>query len=153
VNSPAFADGKRIPTEHATTAAGGRNLSIPLEWTNAPEGTQSYAIEVIDLHPLARQWVHWLAVDVPAETTRLEAGASTTAMPPGARELENGFGVRGWGGPQPPRGTGPHEYRATVYALDSPSVELATRASLDEFRAALEPITLGSASVSGTFER
>jgi Raf kinase inhibitor-like YbhB/YbcL family protein len=153
VDSLSFQDGEEMPAEHATGAAGGINASLGLTWRNAPANTQSFAIETYDEHKVADDWVHWLAVDVPGDSLGVEAGASGTKMPAGSRELENGFGDIGWGGPQPPKGTGPHAYRTTVYALDVATVEVDDDASLGEFRDAIEDHVLASASVVGTFER
>jgi len=153
VSSPAFADGARMPAEHVMPAAGGRNTSVPLAWSGQPEGTQSFAIEVFDLHPIAHRWVHWLVVDIPADVTHLPAGASGPSMPEGARELVNGFGTRGWGGPQPPPGSGSHDYRITVYALDAPTVDVPDGASLDQFRSAIDRHSLAVSSMVGTFQR
>lgn len=135
------------------TEAGGRNVSIPLSWNNPPKGTRSFAIETVDMHPVAQEWVHWFVVDIPPETGEVAEGASGSAMPKGARELGNGFGATGWGGPAPPPGTGVHEYRTTVYALDTPTVDVPQNATIDEYRAAVVPRALATAQISGTFER
>jgi Raf kinase inhibitor-like YbhB/YbcL family protein len=153
VASSAFSSGEPIPLEYATVAAGGRNVSVPLEWRLAPPGTKSFAVEVVDLHPMARSWVHWLAIDIPLSSSGLARGASGRTMPSGARELSNGFGDTGWGGPQPPKGSGPHVYRFTVFALDTESLPLSATTSLDQFRNAVQAHSLSSASVTGTFER
>jgi Raf kinase inhibitor-like YbhB/YbcL family protein len=153
VTSPAFEAGRSIPTDHVTRAAGGRDASIPLEWTDPPVGTQSFAIEVVDWHPIARRWVHWLAVDLPADTRAVASGASGTAMPAGTRELTNTAGARGWHGPQPPPGSGPHDYHITVLALDTDRLGVEDGVSLDEFRRLAAPHVLTSASIVGTFER
>jgi Raf kinase inhibitor-like YbhB/YbcL family protein len=153
VASPAFTDGSPMPVEHAMPGAGGRNVSVPLTWSSPPAGTRSFAIEVVDLSPVANSWVHWLVVDIPADAAGLAAGASGTAMPGGCRELVNGFGARGWGGPQPPPGTGRHDYRITVYALDAPALGVADTISLDAFRTAVAGRTLASAGLTGTFQQ
>lgn len=149
VTSSAFSSGGAIPGEHATGRAGGRNVSIPLEWGQPPEGTASLAIETVDLD--ANLWIHWLVVDIPPEVTGLAAGASGAGMPKGARELTNTFGKPGWDGPQPPAGV--HEYRSTVYALDVGTLRLDDDATLADFHEAIHGHVLGSSSVSGTFER
>lgn len=153
VDSLSFQDGEEMPAEHATGAAGGINASLGLTWRDPPAGTRSFAIETYDEHEIADDWVHWLVVDVPGDSLGVEAGASGTKMPAGSRELENGFGDIGWGGPQPPKGTGPHAYRTTVYALDVTTIGVDEDTSLAGFRDAIEDHVLASASVVGTFER
>ena len=102
LSSRAFKDGGRIPSQFVMPGAGGKNISIPLDWKGAPEGTKSFALSIIDLHPVAKNWVHWLAINIPASRTDLLEGVSDKDMPPGSVELKNSFGDIGYGGPQPP---------------------------------------------------
>jgi Raf kinase inhibitor-like YbhB/YbcL family protein len=151
--SPAFADGAAIPAQYATVAAGGRNVSVPLELRGVPAAARSLAVEVVDLHPVAHSWVHWLVVDVPPGVSGVAAGASGGSMPDGARELVNSFGAPGWGGPQPPRGSGRHPYRFTVLALDVARLNVSPSPSVVEFREAAASHALATAEFVGTFER
>jgi Raf kinase inhibitor-like YbhB/YbcL family protein len=151
--SEAFGDGQPIERVYATAAAGGDNTSPPLEWSDPPPDTRSYAIEVVDLSPVANEWVHWLVVDIPAGEALLLQGASQRGLPGVSKQLTNGFGYSGWGGPQPPPGSGRHDYRFTVIALDTPTLGLSAGSSLKQFRAAASEHALDSASMVGTFER
>lgn len=153
LTSPSFESGEAIPPEHATGPAGGSNISPPLAWEGAPGGTRSFALEVVDMHPVAHHFVHWLVVDIASGNARLTRGASRTAMPPGSKELNATSGRVGWSGPQPPIGSGAHTYRFTLYALDTPSLDVGVDASLEEFRASVESHVLASAVLEGTFER
>jgi hypothetical protein len=74
-------------------------------------------------------------------------------MPAGSQELINSFGEIGYGGPQPPRGTGEHPYVITIYALKVEKLDLGVNASLSEFKKALEGKVIGSASVTGMYGR
>lgn len=150
LTSPAFPDGTPMPAEHSRD---GEDLSPPLGWSDAPPGARSFALACVDRHPAANGWVHWLVVDVPSEAAGLPSGASGTAMPPGSRELPNTFGRAGWGGPQPPRGTGPHTYEFTVYALDVPSLDVPGTASADDVLAAMSGHVLASGTLEGTYSR
>jgi Raf kinase inhibitor-like YbhB/YbcL family protein len=147
LDSPAYPDEGAIPIEYATRRAGGDNVSVPYEWSGAPEGTKSFALAVIDVS--SRNWVHWLVVDIPARVSSLAAGASRRSMPEGARELDNTFGDTGWGGPQPPPGTGEHRYVATVYALDSEKADVHQDASFAEFERAVAAHVLAKADHAG----
>ena len=153
LRSAAFENGKSMPARFATADAGGSNISPPLEWTGAPAGTKSFALACIDRHPIARNWVHWLVVNIPASVTSLPEGASPSRMPPGSLELVNSYGDIGWGGPQPPPGSGVHNYEFTVYALSVEQLDLLPRTSLDAFEAAIAGKVLGKAVLVGTFER
>ncbi len=151
LNSPAFNDGGAIPAQYAMPAAGGKNISIPLSWSGAPEGTKSFALSIIDPHPVAKNWVHWLVVNIPAHVTSIPERASGGKMPAGAVELKNSYGSVGYGGPQPPRGTGEHPYVVTVHALDVDKLDLPADGDLDAFQKALEGKVIASAAITGMY--
>ena len=153
ITSSAFQDGGKIPLKYVMPGAGGKNVSVPLSWAGAPEGTQSFALSMVDPHPVARNWVHWLVIDIPKGATALPEGASGTSMPKGAVELQNSFGKPGYGGPQPPPGSGDHPYVFTLYALNVPKVDLSKNASLAAFKQALEGKILATATITGYFGR
>ncbi len=147
-----FKDGEKIPVQYVMPAAGGKNISLPLSWTGFPLGTKSFALSMVDPHPVARNWVHWLVINIPPETTFLEEGASGRKMPAGAVELKNSFGRTGYGGPQPPKGSGEHPYVLTVYALSADKLNLSPSVSLADFKKALEGKVLQSAAITGKYE-
>lgn len=74
-------------------------------------------------------------------------------MPPGSKELYNSYDSLGYGGPEPPKGSGPHPYVITVSALSVDSIPLSQNASLEAFTRALEGSTIASAKLTGMFER
>ncbi len=153
LTSQAFKDGGRIPVKYVMPGAGGENVSPPLEWQGAPKGTMSFALLCIDPHPIARNWIHWMVINIPANVTTLPEGASGKNMPPGAKELKNSFGFVGYGGPQPPPGTGDHPYVFTIYALDVKTIDLPEKTSLSEFHKVIDKHTLAKASITGYFGR
>lgn len=154
VTSEAFADGEAIPVKYCLESVdGGQNVSIPLEWTGAPDDTASFVVTMIDTHPVANEWVHWIVIDLPASTTGLPEGASDSTIPDVADELDNSFGEDRYGGPAPPPGSGDHEYLVTVYALDAATVVMPERPSADDIAAAVEGHVLASARVTGVFGR
>ncbi len=152
ITSPAFADQGKIPLKYTMPGAGGDNVSVPLEWTAVPPGTRALALSMHDPHPVARNWVHWLVINLPPETSSLPEGASGGRMPAGCTELRNSFGAPGYGGPQPPPGTGDHPYVFTLYALHSP-LSLPTHTSLEDFFRALEGKRIATATLTGYFGR
>lgn len=155
VESPAYADHSAMPARFATRHVdGGTGTSVPLAWGDEPAGTASYIIEMIDHHPVAHDWVHWLVVDIPASAHAVDEGASgTPAMPAGAMELLNTGGRSGYGGMQPPVGSGAHDYEITVHALDIKRLGLGPEASPEEVRRAIAGHVLGSSRIVGRFER
>jgi len=153
ITSPAFKDKGRIPVQYVMPGAGGQNLSMPLTWKNVPAGTRSIVISIVDIHPVAQNWVHWLVINIPSQVTSLAEGASGRKMPAGAIELRNSFGDIGYGGPQPPRGTGDHSYVTTIYALNVEKLNLGVNTSLAQFKKAIEGKVIGSASITGMYGR
>jgi hypothetical protein len=153
ISSAAFKDGDKIPIQYVMPGAGGKNVSVPLSWKNAPSGTKSFALSMVDPHPVAQNWVHWLVINIPANVASLEEGASRKKMPRECIELKNSFGDIGYGGPQPPKGTGDHPYVFTLYALSAEKLDLGANTSLSAFKKALEGKILGSATITGKYGR
>jgi Raf kinase inhibitor-like YbhB/YbcL family protein len=153
ISSSAFKEGGKIPIQYVMPGAGGKNISIPLAWKNAPAGTKSFALSIVDPHPVAQNWVHWFVINIPPNVTTIEEGASTKKMPAGSIELKNSFGDIGYGGPEPPKGTGDHSYVVTLYALSVEKLDLGVNTSLSAFKKALEGKVIGSASITGKYGR
>ena len=153
ISSTAFMDGEKIPIQYVMPGAGGKNTSIPLTWKNVPAGTKSFCLSIVDPHPVAQNWLHWLIINIPPQVTSLEEGASKKKMPKGAVELKNSFGDVGYGGPQPPKGTGDHPYVVTLYALNVEKLDLGISTSLAAFKKAIEGKVIGSASITGKYGR
>ena len=151
--SPAFKDGEKIPIQHVMPGVGGKNISVPLSWKDTPAGTKSFALSMVDPHPVAQNWVHWLVINIPANMTSLEEGASRKKLPQGSVEIKNSFGDIGYGGPQPPKGTGDHPYVFTLYALNVEKLDLGANTSLSTFQKALEGKIIGSANITGKYGR
>jgi Raf kinase inhibitor-like YbhB/YbcL family protein len=85
--------------------------------------------------------------------TSIEEGASRNKMPLGSLELKNSFGDIGYGGPQPPKGTGDHPYVVTMYALNVEKLNLGANTTLSAFKKAVEGKVLGSATITGKYGR
>ena len=74
-------------------------------------------------------------------------------MAPGSSELKNSFGDIGYGGPQPPKGTGPHPYVITLYALNVEKLELGVSTTLPAFKKAIEGKVIEMATITGMYGR
>ena len=99
----------------------GENIAPSLSWSAGPEGTKSYAITAYDPDaPTGSGWWHWVAFNIPAGVTSLDAGG---ALPEGALESKTSYGANGYGGPCPPEGR-THEYSFTVWALPEETLGL-----------------------------
>ncbi|WP_276355700.1 YbhB/YbcL family Raf kinase inhibitor-like protein [Cohnella caldifontis] len=148
VTSDAFKDGEQIPGKYTET-----DYSIPLSWENSPKGTKSFAVMIVDLHPVANMWVHWIVVNIPASVNRIPEGASLTdKLPEGSKELLNTSGQTGYGRPSPPSGSGNHEYKTIVYALDVESLDAPVYVTYDQFQELVKEHVLGTAEISGFLE-
>jgi hypothetical protein len=153
ISSTAFKDQGKIPLQYVMPGAGGKNVSLPLTWKNVPAGTKSFALSMVDPHPVAGNWVHWLVINIPKETTAIAEGTSRKKMPSGSVELKNSFGDIGYGGPEPPKGTGDHPYVITLHALNVEKLSLGGDTSLAAFQKALEGKVIESVSITGKYGR
>ncbi len=116
ISSPAFSSGADIPAVYSCTGA---NDSPALNWSNAPQGTQTFAIIMEDPDAPLGAFTHWIIFNIPADQTSLSEKASPNGrLPAGAIEGLNDFGKIGYGGPCPPAGKA-HRYYFNIYALDS----------------------------------
>ena len=122
LTSTAYAAGGSIPAVHTCNGA---NLSPPLSWSDAPAGTQSYAVVMRDISLASADNYHWVIYDIPAATTSLpqgvQSGVASPPVPAGAKQTYWSFGASySYLGPCPP--TGIHEYQLTVYAFSTPTL-------------------------------
>jgi Raf kinase inhibitor-like YbhB/YbcL family protein len=144
-----------MPVRFATRGVeGGAGVSVPLLWDGVPAGARSLALAIIDIHPVAHNWVHWLVTDIPTTATAMPEGASrTSAMPRGAVEHPGTRGEPGYSGPQPPVGSGVHDYVATLYALDVGHLVVDAGAPWDLVHDAMLGHVLAQATLTGRFGR
>ena len=149
VQSRAFKDGGWIPDRYSATGA---NVSPPLSWGAAPEGTRQWFIMCEDPDAPGREpFVHWV-VTVPPEVEGLPEGASLAGLPEGARQGRNSLGTVGYFGPRPPRGHGPHHYHFEVFAVDT-EVALNAKSTREGIIHSLEGHTLAYGQLVGIFEQ
>ena len=148
------------------TGSDAQNLSPPLDWTNVPEGTQSFALIVHSTEAQAsdESWVHWVIWNLPADSTGLEEGiVEDPTLENGARQGLNSVGVVGYLGPCPPPlisrhasvpggGSNPKQeiekYNFEVYALDV-VLDLAPGATRQQLLDAMEGHILGAGELVG----
>jgi Raf kinase inhibitor-like YbhB/YbcL family protein len=148
VTSPAFDDGASIPPRHAAE----QNVSPPLEWSGVPEGTRELALLVEDPDaPGPRPFVHWAAYGIPHTVTQLSEGIGTGVDLPTLAEGMNSRGGRGFFGPSPPAGGGPHRYAFQIFALDAP-LGLASGVDRDALVRAMTGHVIGYGRLMATYE-
>ena len=156
VTSAAFADGAAIPVEHAGKRAGGRQISPPLSWTAPPAGTAELLLVMEDVDvPMGSPFVHCVALISP-EVPALDPGALDGNQPAvGVRVLRSDMG-RGYVGPAPIKGHGPHHYVFQLFALATPAVddyEQAASAKPRVLLAAVAGPVLARGRLTGVYER
>jgi Raf kinase inhibitor-like YbhB/YbcL family protein len=141
VTSPAFADGQPVPKEFTCD---GNDTPPAMTVSDPPQGTKSFAVIMDDPDAPKGTFTHWLAYDMLADGSALRATSGKT--------LENDFGRKGYGGPCPPPGHGPHRYNFTIYAIDVPALDV-SGGSRNDLKAALKDHTLAKTRFMGQYER
>ncbi len=129
VSGPELKDGAMLTLRHEFNGFDGRGQNVfpAIAWQGAPAGTRGYALTVYDPDaPTGSGWWHYVLVNLPATVTALPEGAGTNpaALPEGALEVRNDYGIRHFGGPCPPKGDKPHRYVFTIHALKVAKLDL-----------------------------
>lgn len=149
LTSSAFASGAPIPKQYTCDSA---DQSPPLQWSDAPAGTQSLALIVEDPDAPGGTFVHWVLYRIAPEPTALPAALPKQAeFAEGMRQGRNSFRRVGYGGPCPPRGA-THHYHFHLYALNRP-LDLTPGASVSEVRAAMTGQIIAEAELIGIYGR
>ena len=151
VTSPAFTEGKPIPTQYTCD---GQDRSPLLSWTGVPDGTKSIALIADDPDAPGGTWVHWVLYGLGPEVNELQEGLAATSevLPGGAKQGVNDFKRTGYGGPCPPVGHGPHRYYFKVYALDG-DIDLDPGATKAALQREMDGHILAQDQLTGTYER
>lgn len=135
----------------------GENKSPQLKWTDAPEGTKSFAVTMYDPDaPTGSGWWHWVVFDIPSDINEIVSSAGNVDLglaPEGSIQSITDYGIKGYGGPCPPEGHGLHQYIITVYALktDKLGVDENTNAAVVGFY--IWNNTLAKASIVSYYQR
>jgi Raf kinase inhibitor-like YbhB/YbcL family protein len=197
--SDSFADGDRIPGDYAFAVIDpghhvrlSTNRNPHLAWREVPAGTKSLVLICHDCDVPSRpddvnqedrevpaslprvDFYHWVLVDIEASTSRIDAGAYSSAVTPrgkggpaapnGTRQGINDYTAwfngdhdmegdyYGYDGPCPPWNDAlVHRYVFTIHALDIDAVPLEGRFTGADVRRAIDGHVLAQASLSGTY--
>jgi Raf kinase inhibitor-like YbhB/YbcL family protein len=159
LTSPDLKPGAKIADEQVFNGwdCTGKNISPALNWSGAPKGVKSFAINLYDPDaPTGSGFWHWVAFDIPADVNSLAKGAGdpkAPAMPAGALQAKNDFGDAGYGGPCPPKGDKPHHYHFTIFALDVDKLGVDGTASAAVVGFYVHSHTLAKATLNGVWGR
>jgi Raf kinase inhibitor-like YbhB/YbcL family protein len=149
LTSSAFSHEAPIPARYTCD---GEDMSPPLAWSDAPQGTTAFALIMDDPDAPRGVFTHWVLFNVPAQVQDLpEAVPKTARLADRGLQGRNDFGKVGYGGPCPPPGP-PHRYRFTLYALDI-ILDLSPGASKQQVLEAIQDHTLDHALLIGTYRR
>lgn len=140
-----FEDGGEIPVELTCDGPGGPPM---IEIRAVPEGTAELALLVTDPDAPSGEFFHWGVLGIKPSTSSF----GSVGPPPKAVETTNDTGEVGYAPPCPPPGDGPHRYVFTLHALAEPA-GLAEGVDPATATEAVEAASIGSGSVTGTFER
>jgi Raf kinase inhibitor-like YbhB/YbcL family protein len=158
LSSPDIAEGKTIAAAQVFNGFGcsGGNVSPALSWSNAPAGTQSFALLMHDPDaPTGSGWWHWVVYNIPVGTSSLPAGAGDpkkSLMPAGAVQGRTDFGSPGYGGPCPPPGK-PHRYYLRLYALKVAKLEVPADATAALVGFNVNAVAIDKAELMGLYGR
>ena len=139
-----------IPEAHRAHLFG-PNVSPELAWSALPTGTKGLLLVCQDPDtPRDGVSTHLLAA-LDANVDSVGAGALTTGTATPGIVLGRGSIKRGWAGPFPPKGHGPHRYVFQLYAVAVP-LDLTAGFRLRDVADAGLPLT-GRGRLTGTYER
>lgn len=133
-------------------------VSFPIHISDIPENAVSLALTFVDYDAIPVGgfcWIHWLACNIPADTTLIPENASASGAlsciqgsnsdwSPLAGSHTDPRIIHRYAGPCPPDKT--HDYTLTLYALDR-TLDLEEGYYLNEFRRAIRGQVLATASI------
>jgi phosphatidylethanolamine-binding protein (PEBP) family uncharacterized protein len=145
LSSTAVANGGPLP---ATYTCDGASQSPPLAWSNAPAGTQSYALSMHHIAPDATHY-YWTVYNIPASVSAIPAN-NTSIGTYGANSVNP---TLAYAAPCS-QGPGLKTYIITLYALSAaPIIAAGTLVTRDVLLAAITDRTLGSSALTVTYTR
>ncbi|MER6223233.1 YbhB/YbcL family Raf kinase inhibitor-like protein [Streptomyces sp. 900105755] len=153
-----FDDGAAVPLEHCAKHIGGADRSPHLAWTPPPADTAQLLLVVEDIDvPMAKPAVHCAALIDPS-CGHLEPGALNARQPAAEVQLLRSTIGRGYHGPAPIKGHGPHRYVFQLFALSIPVDSTLGTTPVDRARPrtllpAITASVLDRGRLTGTFER
>lgn len=145
LSSPAFENQQTIPKIYTCD---GQHISPPLVIDDVSPFAKSLAIIMKDSDAPGGTGTHWTLWNIPAKNMTLKEGM----VPDRAIEGVTSFDKSGYNGPCPPKGTGVHHYRFTLYALKR-MLPLDDAATVAEVEKAMEEHILECATLVGLYSK
>ncbi|MGB8663353.1 MAG: YbhB/YbcL family Raf kinase inhibitor-like protein [Serratia inhibens] len=155
LTSTAFQDGGMLAQKYAGATPGnasctGDNVSPPLNWSNPPTGTQSFALLLSD--PEGRRGLgvsHLVAYGIPVSASGFAEGDLTLGK--GFIGGKNSPGTGVYHGPCPPASSGLHHYTFVLIATDLPPHALGPGLTREQLLEKLQDHAKGGAGIIGRF--
>jgi Raf kinase inhibitor-like YbhB/YbcL family protein len=146
MESTAFEDGGIVPQKYA----GREGVQPGFTFSNAPDGTVSYAIIFHDIDVALQggtnDVLHWIAWNIPAAAKGIPEGS----LPAGSVTGKNIANQNSYFGPGAPPGPRYHHYVFELYALNA-NLELPNTAGRPELLAAMAGKIVAKAAYVGRF--
>lgn len=147
LRSPEVTNDGTLPKDYT---GDGTSSTLPLEWSNAPAGTKSFALIMHHVPPDRGFKWYWVLYNIPADTHSLPKnvkGVGTLGNNSVNRRLEYT--------PPHSKGPGPKAYTYTVYALSAPPQITVPPSEVNRevLLAAMKDKILASAELSVTYSR
>jgi Raf kinase inhibitor-like YbhB/YbcL family protein len=155
ISSPAFKDGALLAKKNAgankqNPNCVGDNVSPPLQWTNVPAGTTSFALVMTDPEGRGTGVDHWIAYGIPASVTSFAEGEVSKP----SDKYVGGIGTAKqsiYMGPCTPPGP-PHHYTFVLIATDLDPKALPAGLTKPELFEKLNGHVKGSTGIIGLFK-
>jgi Raf kinase inhibitor-like YbhB/YbcL family protein len=146
METSAFPDGGIVPQKYA----GMNGVQPAFKFSNAPEGTVTYAIILHDIDVAigggTDDVLHWIAWNIPASANGIPEGK----LPEGSVTGKNMRGTNAYMGPGAPPGPRYHHYVFELYALNA-KLDLPETASRAELLAAMKGKTVAKSAYVGRY--
>ncbi len=155
LTSTAFADSTPLPTKFSC-AAQPAAVSPPLQWSDVPKETVSFALMLHDLEPRPRKGVddilHWMIYNIPGDARQLPEGVPSGAqLKDGSMQAKNNAGDPSYRGPCAGPGLA-HHYTFELFALDQ-KLDVPPGAARSDVWKAMDGHIVGHAVLIGLFHR
>ncbi|MDB5390444.1 MAG: hypothetical protein JWM11_6090 [Planctomycetaceae bacterium] len=124
----------------------GDSASPPVEWKNAPKGTNCYAVSLWHTAP-DQEKSYWVIYNIPGKVTKLDKNAE------GAGTMGLNDKRRAGYDPMCSKGPGVKKYHITIYALSGEPKISASEATRGNLLEAIKDITLAEGTLDFLYER